>query len=291
MKAAAEIPKILKAYFFKQYNWLMIISTKEREKRVLECLEQHKTYREIQDQFHISSREISSIVKKAKEKKDKEEEKKIQRSLTSKAYKLFAKGKSLLYVATTLGIEASEARNIYMDYLDLKGYHQVGEVLQQFDIQTIRNFSKSYMENDNIIDEKKLIEAIKISTNLPKIKEEYNTILSQLPDLRNQRNYYDSQNKSLINKNLELQDGLSLARNRTKEYITELLKQKEPYIRASIMTIIKIIKEDPEKKILVNNNNYVCSSDQIISEVVDKFYDAISETIVLSVTPNSNLYV
>jgi DNA-binding CsgD family transcriptional regulator len=69
MKAAAEIPKILKAYFFKQYNWLMIISTKEREKRVLECLEQNKTYREIQDQFHISSREISSIVKKAKEKK------------------------------------------------------------------------------------------------------------------------------------------------------------------------------------------------------------------------------
>jgi hypothetical protein len=69
MKAAAEIPKILKAYFFKQYNWLMIISTKEREKRVLECLEQHKTYREIQDQFHISSREISSIAKKAEEKK------------------------------------------------------------------------------------------------------------------------------------------------------------------------------------------------------------------------------
>ena len=54
----------------------MIISTKEREKRVLEWLEQNKSYREIQDQFHISSREISSIVKKAKEKKDKEEEKK-----------------------------------------------------------------------------------------------------------------------------------------------------------------------------------------------------------------------
>jgi hypothetical protein len=181
-----------------------------------------------------------------------------------------------------------------MDYLDLKGYHHVGEVLQQFDIQTIRNFSKSYMANDdNRIDEKKLIEAIKISTNLPKIKEEYNTILSQLPDLRNQRNYYDSQNKSLINKNLELQDGLSLARNRTKEYITELLKQKEPYIRASIMTIIKIIKEDPEKKIIINNNNNIHSSDQIISEMVAKFYDAISETIVLSITNlnfNNNNY-
>jgi hypothetical protein len=288
MKAAAEIPKILKAYFFKQYNWLMIISTKEREKRVLECLEQNKTYREIQDQFHISSREISSIVKKAKEKKDKEEEKKRQRSVTSKAYKLFTKGKSLLYVATTLGIEAPEARKIYMDYLDLKGYHHVGEVLQQFDIQTIRNFSKSYMGNDNRIDEKKLIEAIKISASLPKIKQEYNFILSRLQDLRYQRNYYDSQNKLLISKNLELIDGLSLAQNRTKEYITELLKQKDPYIRASIMTILKIIKEDPEKEILINNNNNVRSSDKKISDMVNKFYDAISETIVLSVTPNNN---
>ena len=119
-------------------------------------------------------------------------------------------------------------------------------------------------------------------------KEEYNIISSKLPDLRNQRNYYDSQNKLLIIKDLELRDGLSFARNRTKEYITELLKQKDPYIRASIMTIIKIIKEDPYKEILINNNNNVRSSDQIISEVVDKFYDTISETIVLSVTPNNN---
>jgi hypothetical protein len=265
----------------------MSLSTKEREKHVLECLGQNKSYREIQSLFHISPREISSIVKKAKEKNDKEEEKKLQQTLTSKAYKLFAKGKDPLHVATTLGIGAPEAKKLYMDYLDLKGYHHIAEVLQQFDIQTIRNFSKSYMTDDNRIDEKKLIEAIKISTSLPKIKEEYNTILSQLPDLRNQRNYNDSQNKLLINKKLELQDRLSLARNRTKEYITELLKQKEPYIRASIMTIIKIIKEDPEKKIIINNNNNIHSADQIISEVVAKFYDAISENIVLSIT-NSN---
>jgi len=233
----------------------MTLSIKEREKRVLECLEQNKNYREIQALFHISSREISFIAKKAKAKKEKEEETKLQRSLTSKAYKLYSKRKDPLYVATTLGIVAQEAKKLYMDYLELKGCHHVVEVLQQFDRQTIRNFSKSYTTNDNRIDEKKLIEAIKISPNLPKIKEEYNIILPKLQDLRNQRNYYNSENKLLISKNLELQEGLSFARNRTKEYITELLKQKEPYIRASIMTIIKIIKEDPEKKILINNNN------------------------------------
>ena len=266
----------------------MILSTKEKEKRVLEWLDQNRSYREIQDLLHISSRDISFIAKKAKAKKDKEEEKKGKTSITSKAYKLFTKGKDLLYVATTLGIEAQEARKIYMDYLDLEGYHYLVEVLQQFDIQTIRNFSKSYMANDNRIDEKKLIEAIKISANLPNMKEEYNNILPQLQDLRNQSNSYHSQNNLLISKILEHQDVLSLARNRTKEYITNFLKQKEPYIRACIMTIIKIIKEDPEKEILINNKNNVRSSDQKISEMVAKFYDAISETIVLSITDLPN---
>jgi len=89
----------------------MNLSTKEREKRVLECIAQNKNYREIQSLFHISSREISSIVKKEKAKTDKEEEKKLQRSLISKAYKLYRKGKDPLNVVTTLGIEAPEAKN------------------------------------------------------------------------------------------------------------------------------------------------------------------------------------
>ncbi|HEY6659108.1 MAG TPA: hypothetical protein VIZ62_11330, partial [Nitrososphaeraceae archaeon] len=187
----------------------MSLSTKEREKHVLECLGQNKSYREIQALFHISPREISSIVKKAKEKNDKEEEKKLQRSLISKAYKLFAQGKDPLHVVTTLGIGAPEAKKLYMDYLDLKGYHHIAEVLQQFDIQTIRNFSKSYMTDDNKIDEKKLIEAIKISTSLPKIKEEYNTKSSQLRLLQEQIDYFYPRNKFLVNQNLELQDGVN----------------------------------------------------------------------------------
>ena len=35
----------------------MILSTKEKEKRILECLEQNKSYREIQNKF-ISLQEI-----------------------------------------------------------------------------------------------------------------------------------------------------------------------------------------------------------------------------------------
>ena len=203
---------------------------------------------------------------------------------------MYTKGKDPLHVATTLGIGAPEARKLYTDYLDLKGCHHLVEILQQFDRNTIRNFSKTYMANDNRIDEQKIIEAIKISTSLPKIKEEYYNISSQIKNLRNQRDHYQSENKLLINKNLMLQDDLSVIRNKIKEYITELLKQKERYIRLSIITILKIIKEDPEKGILINNNN-LRFSDQKISKIVAKFHDTISETIVDSITnPNKNIY-
>jgi len=143
------------------------------------------------------------------------------------------------------------------------------------------------MTNDNRIDEKKLIEAIKMHRNLPKIKEEYNSTSSQLKYLQAQRDRYYSYTNFLINKNLELEDEVRLASNKIKEHVTELLKQKDPYIRASIMTILKIIKEDPEKETLINNNN-LYSSDQKISEMVAKFHDTISEIIVNSIINSNN---
>jgi hypothetical protein len=73
------------------------------------------------------------------------------------------------------------------------------------------------MTKDNEIDEQKIIEAINMSMNLPKIKEEYNNISSQLRNLRDQRNFYLSENKLLINKNLVLEDELILTWKKIKD--------------------------------------------------------------------------
>jgi hypothetical protein len=68
-----------------------------------------------------------------------------------------------------------------------------------------------------------------------------------------------------------------------------MLKGKDLYIRSSIITILKIIKDDPEKEILINNNNNnLHFSDQKISEIVAKFNDAISESIVNSIINSNN---
>ena len=54
------------------------------------------------------------------------------------------------------------------------------------------------------------------------------------------------------------------------------------------MTILNIIKEDPEKELIFSNNLH--HSDQKITEMVAKFHDAISETIVNSITNLNNNY-
>ena len=69
----------------------MIISAEEREKLVVEYLEKNIPYKEIENLLHISSRDISIIQKKAREKKEKEEKNEIITSVTSKALKLFYK--------------------------------------------------------------------------------------------------------------------------------------------------------------------------------------------------------
>ncbi len=93
----------------------MMISAEEREKQVLEYLEENKPYTEIEDLLHISSRDISRIQKKAREKKEKEEKNEIITSVTSKALKLYKEGKSPLDVAITLGITAQQAQKLYID--------------------------------------------------------------------------------------------------------------------------------------------------------------------------------
>jgi hypothetical protein len=59
--------------------------------------------------LHISSRDISIIQKKAREKKEKEEKNEIITSVTSKALKLYKEEKSSLDVAIILGITAQQA--------------------------------------------------------------------------------------------------------------------------------------------------------------------------------------
>jgi hypothetical protein len=92
--------------------------TDERKKRVIDLyFNQHKTYAEIAEIEHISPRDIHAIIKEEEARQQKDKDRQQQEDLSSKAYKLFYKGKTTVEVVIALNLRAQEIINMYREYL------------------------------------------------------------------------------------------------------------------------------------------------------------------------------
>jgi hypothetical protein len=143
---------------------------------------------------------------------------------------------------------------------------------------------------ENGIGKKEIVEAVKMSNDLPNIKEEYHNISNELSDLQKERDFYISDNKLLISKNCELNDECNslllkiesknkmlqltedelnkkreildtitdseeyvTLKNRIEEQVNDFLNQKKELLKLAATTILNIIKKDPEKETIINN--------------------------------------
>ena len=269
----------------------MYLSVKEKEKYVLKLREEGKTYRDIAHELLISPREISKILKKANGEMEEKERKKMVLSNTAKALKLYKKGKSPIEVAIKLDLSPQEAQSLYLNYLSLNNHHHFIETFKQFDNDSLQDIINLYhLMKQEGIGKKEIVETSKMINDLPKIKEEYHDISDQLSDLQKQRDFYLSDNKLLINKNFEMnnesnsllsklesdksilqvtenelnkkRDLLDTIKNsedyatlkkQIGEQINDFLNQKKEFFKLAVMTIFNIIKQDPEKEIVINN--------------------------------------
>jgi DNA-binding CsgD family transcriptional regulator len=183
----------------------MHLSVKEKEKYVLKLREEGKTYRDIAHELRISPREINRILKEANGEKEAKERKKIVLSKTAQTLKLFKCGKSPTDIAIKLDLSPQEAKSLYLSYLSLNNLDLFVEKFTEFNNDSIQDFIDYYdFMKKNGIPKEEIMEAIKISNDYPKIKDEYHDILQELKHLKNQREFYISDNKLLIRKNCEL---------------------------------------------------------------------------------------
>ena len=294
----------------------MDLTVKEKEKYVLKLRDEHKTYRDIAHELRISPREISKILKKANGEIEEKERKKIVLSNTARALQFFKRGKSPTDVAIKLDMSPQEANSLYFNYLSLNNLHHFVETFKQFDNDSLQDFIDYYdFMKENGITKEELVEDFKISNDYPKIKEEYHDISDQLPDLQRQRDFYISDNKILKCKNCELnnehnslvlkiksqnrilqltvnelnikrelldtiknsEDYVTL-KNKIEEQINDFLNHKKEFFELVAMTILKIIKQDPKKEILISNilhsnenldsEFYLISYEEKIAEIV-----------------------
>ena len=269
----------------------MYLSAKEKEKYVIELRKQDKTYREIAHELKISPREISRILKKSNMEMDKKERKKIVLSNTAKALQLFKRGKTPTEVAIKLDLSPQETNSLYSNYLSLNNLHHFVETFKEFDNDSLQHFIDYYgFMKENGITKEEIVEAIKKSNDYLKIKEEYNVITDQLPELRRQRDFYIPDNKILMSKNWELNneynslvskiesvkkmlqltenelnkkrdllgsiensEDYTKLKNKIEEQINDFLNQKKEFFKLVATTILNIIKHDPTKEILISN--------------------------------------
>src|SRR6188474_2180149 len=96
-------------------------SREEKEKLVIELYyTKGYTYKQITKELRMSPNQISNIIKKHEEKSNAIANKKKQLSLSSKAYKLYSKGKTLVEVAIKLDIPQAHATQFHLEYWKLK---------------------------------------------------------------------------------------------------------------------------------------------------------------------------
>ena len=98
------------------------MSREEKEKFVLEFYyTKGYTYKQITKELRMSPNQIRAIIKKHEEKSNAIANKKKQLSLSSKAYKLYSKGKTNVEVAIKLDIPQVQATLFHFEYCRLMG--------------------------------------------------------------------------------------------------------------------------------------------------------------------------
>jgi hypothetical protein len=95
--------------------------SEERKKRVIDLYyNQEKTTREIAKIERMSIRDISPTLKEEESKRQRHKDQQQQEEISSKAYKLFSKGKRPIDVAIELNLREPEVTKLYREYCKLK---------------------------------------------------------------------------------------------------------------------------------------------------------------------------
>ena len=116
----------------------MILTRQQKIDLVIRLAEEGKSTRQIAEAAHISLKDIGTIIRmyigEDKETSDK------PLSISSKAFKLLKEDKSLVDVAITLDIDASEVLDRFNDYLQLSSKDKLMSIYREMgddDIQVL----------------------------------------------------------------------------------------------------------------------------------------------------------
>ena len=104
----------------------MVLSREEKEKLLLDLYyNKGYTYRQITTELKVSPNQIRDIIRRHEEKDNAIANRKRELSLSSKAYKLYSKGKNRAQVAIMLDIPEPQATQFHFEYFRLTGQDEL----------------------------------------------------------------------------------------------------------------------------------------------------------------------
>jgi hypothetical protein len=200
----------------------MVLTRHEKENLVLDLYNQGKTYREIAKEARMCPRDIGVIVNKAvreqelkiDHRNDKENqdtnnsaEKKLKDqglSLSTRAYKLFSKGKALVEVAVALNLEEAEVTRYYKEYLKLNQSHGLYLAYEETEGE-IEPFLKLYeLSKAADMGTKQVVNLLEIAnSDLPALEDRYHKLKNEVDHLEYRK---ATSNRTLQNLENEMVD-------------------------------------------------------------------------------------
>ena len=104
----------------------MVLKREEKEKLLLDLYyNKGYTYRQITKELKMSPNQIRDIIRRHEEKDNAIASRKKELSLSSKAYKLYSKGKNSVQVAIMLNIPEPQATQFHFEYFRLTGQDEL----------------------------------------------------------------------------------------------------------------------------------------------------------------------
>jgi hypothetical protein len=236
--------------------------TEQRKKQVIDLYHnQEKTTREIAEIERISLHDISAILKEEEARRQKNND----QEQSSKAYKLFSKGKTPVEVATTLNLREPEVTKLFREYLKLQGSHKLNLVCEEIGEDNIEDFVEFYnsvkergmgrmhmvkalaIANEDLPYLEEKCELLKVENNdLESKKQQLNNELHTLNDkIATSKELLKSCTSSCERKRQE-EENLNNEISRLETLVTRFKSNNEEYLK------IKSTVEDILKSVLTN---------------------------------------
>jgi transposase len=160
--------------------------SEERKKRIIDLYyNQGKTTREIAKIERVSIRDISPTLKEEESKRQRYKDQRQQEEVSSKAYKLFSKGKHPVDVAIALNLRQPEATKLYNEYWKLKQMHILDSIFKETNgklgpfLKLFRLMKEKHMITAQVI------YAVDIAANrLPYMESLYNQLKDEVDKLQ-----------------------------------------------------------------------------------------------------------